>query len=397
MDLTNEPRREDVLTALQQQIDRSTDPTVVVNALGAMIERCLAAGKHGASRLRQIIETRSEVPPPLEQQVYARALATHGRAMSSELLDVLFRRLHRLDRQYGRIIEHIDAALSQHLDAFGLERVSHELTTMLHESGGAIGLDDFRSLQHALRSNGANGLRGRLLFDALHKGSLRASHDIGSFFTEINEERFEVLLDVDSLGLTDQEIVTLCRRATVVLALAPRATLDLLLDALNVAGEGAATEIGELLFAPVGLNYPETVIRELNERERRRTPIGRNTAASVARRLNVYLEGIDSSSKVVELHPSSLERRAVREREFRSMRDTQARAYEQSFFAQFATRVDILYGNAVATYTPTGNTDHPATRQEMGFSSMSVSMKMPRLRSLDPIERLLAIQRFAEE
>jgi len=166
---------------------------------------------------------------------------------------------------------------------------------------------------------------------------------------------------------------------------------------LDAVKKDAAAEIGELLFEPVGLSYPDTVVRELKEREKRRTPSARSTVALVARRLNAYLEGIDSSRKVVELHPSALERRAVREREFRTMRDTQARGYEQSFFAQFATRVDILYGNAVTTYTPTGNADHPATRQEMGFSSMSVSMEMPRLRSLDPTERLLAIRRFAEE
>jgi len=124
-DLTEQPGLEEVvLAALRRQIDGSADPAVVTNALGALFERCLAAGERRLSTLRQVVQRRPDTPSPLEQQVYARALATHGATLPSELLDALLYRLRRLDRQYGGIIQYLDTALSQYRDAIGIERTS---------------------------------------------------------------------------------------------------------------------------------------------------------------------------------------------------------------------------------------------------------------------------------
>lgn len=398
MDLTENPDEEEaVFATLRRQVDMAADPTVMANALGALIERCLASDEHRAATLQHIIDTRPETPLPIEQLVYARAIETHGTSLTPALLDRLFRRLRKLDRQHGRLVQHLDHALAQHRDILGVERISYELIAILHESGGAIGLDDFRSFRHALCSGQADTLRDRLLLEALRSGSLRSSHDIGSLVTEINDERTFVSLDFAALGLTDEEIVTICRRATVSLALSPRATLDVLLGALAAVGKDAATAVCELLFEPVGLNYPETVVSELNERKNGRPPVERTLITSAVRRIKAYLKALDRPREIVEIGPSTLERRVARRRQFRSMRDSQSRAHEQSVFAMFATRHDILYGNSVAMYTPTAAADHPATRQEMRLSTMSVSIEMPRLVTLDPTERLLAIHRFDEE
>ena len=398
LSLKEHPRiDDDVLAVLEQRIERATDEVEEANALGAVIERCLSAGERRTPALLRILEARPDVPPPLEQQVYAQALALHGAALSTAPLDALLRRLRRLDRRHGRIVEHLDAALSRYGDAFGVERVSDALTTLLNESVGAIGLDDFRSLEHRLRSGDANALRDRLLFDALHRGSVVASREIASIFTEVNERRTELSLDVGALGIPDEELVAVCRRATAILVLAPKATLDLLLEALDTVGKDAAAAIGELLFDPVGLNYPETVTRELKKRPKRRTSIGRKVVNAVVRRIDIYVSGIERACDLTELQPSALERRAVWEREMRTMQASQTRAQEHSVLAMLATPVHILYGSAVASYTPSADGEAPAVRQQSRFTSMSVSMERPRLDGLDPTEQLFAMQRFSED
>ena len=394
LDLTGLPAWESASLTLFERLaaDASLPEEIGVQALQSLVEHGFRAPERLLEILSRVLEGRPAEPSDAEQVVHARLLSDHGGTAPPSIIDAALRRLTRLDRRQIQVVAHLDTALDAHHEAFGPRRLSRALRDILRDSGSAMALDDF-GVFAALLDGERRDVLGHLLVDALASSDPALGRALGDRVSEIGDERADVPFDLSPVPPARMEIV--CRRAALVLRLAPVAATDLFVASLDVVPTATAGCIGDALFDTVGLNYP-AIVRERLGTNRGGTRTAKRVLRSVIERIETYQEGVRRASVAVELEPSESDRRMAHRHQARTSQRIFAEARKHSILDLIATTSIVLHGTSTVRYEAGGGGE-ALDRREMPMQSSSVSMPYPRLDSLDPVARLRAIHAFGRE
>jgi hypothetical protein len=289
-------------------------------------------------------------------------------------------------------VREIDWALAQLWDSDPV-RAGHAAKTLIAHSEGDIGSEELNSFFAAIE-NGDRRQLARLATDWLMGGEFHVCSALTSIFSEINRSTPCVDVFPEDLPLNAIDQIFLCRKAIGYLFISPMTAASWCVSVLRRDDAEAASEVADLLFDPLLLNYGGTLKDWLEEVVKVDAP-GTAAIASALSRAKSLWQGAEAARAVVELVPPASHRALVRFQEAEEANQIQVRAREKSIFAKLVTTQTLLYGDQ-SSFSRRDRDGNRST-QVVKMAEISVRSELPKGIFFDPVGTEWLLDTFRRE
>lgn len=318
-------------------------------------------------------------------------LMSHAEQLSPAIVAELTKIAVRVTVANRGTLDNLDMASSSFIDSGRLGEALTLIEPLISTHDDLTSLEALNSFAHALirldpprlanviirwlRSRDANLGRATLSLIAEHHGG-------------------PLVLDVDArpLDLSDAEVVLLARRTIGFLFVHPITAASLVLGLIRDASPAAISEMSEILFDPLLINFSGELADWLKERSTNSSDSTQPIVSELLARLETYIQGLRSAGRINELRPSERERMIERHRQQESSRQLHKEIEKKSVFMSLVSRSVLLYGNRSISYFE--GPDGTKRRDEMKLHTISHSVEAPRLDILEPFDLDYTLRAF---
>lgn len=254
------------------------------------------------------------------------------------------------------------------------------LTSILLNNEG-VTIDDFKSTKHKVLSK-HDALLNKIVTKWLASGEKILCSGVYEFLKDIHGENVKLSVDRNELSGSELELMFIARKAVGYLFTKPVTCASLMISIMNCSKDNELIgDIGELLFDPLLINYPNKMLDYLNKQKEVLSGtalIAINTSTDA---LENYLDSIKSIPEMPELWPSQEHREISFRRFSRLMADSYKSAMKGSIVEMITTKSVILYGASSINHIQRGSSN--ADRMEIPMQSHGTTIDIPRMESID--------------
>jgi hypothetical protein len=359
------------------------DATEAGEGAGFLTAAIDIAAKHPGLDRRELarsLDQISESNTPLAIHFLATALHGHSKEMTAPEVQSCLKGILRVDPKNKGTVREIDWALANLWEADPVE-AGHAGKALIALSEGEIGSEELNSFFAAIE-NGDRRQLARLATDWLMDGEFHVCSALTSLFSEINRTTPCVDVFPDDLPSNAVDQIFLCRKAIGYLFISPMTAASWCVAVLRRDDAEAASEVADLLFDPLLLNYGGTLKDWLEEVVKVDAP-GTDAIASALSRAESLCQGAEAARAVVELVPPASHRALVRFQEAEEANQIQVRAREKSIFAKLVTTQTLLYGDQ-SSFSRRDRDGNRST-QVVKMAEISVRSELPKGIVFDPV------------
>lgn len=347
--------------------------------------RSLEAGYHAAAQrktlapvsfdeqLERVLQTRSA----LVIHLAANLLWIHRAGLTENAMNLCLDAAADVDPDSADTISHLDHAAYQLVGAGHAEKVIFLLSNLFDRSKGRITLNAFQSTYHALQKAGSDVLGGAVVYWLLN-GSMHTHQCVASEVCSVGNDDPPFSIPTSSLPLEPSDQLYLCRKAIGWFFIDPLAAVAIPLAVLRYGSSDIKNEVLDLIYHPLLVSYGGK-LKDYLERYAESIP---DLAEVLARKAAIQdaMEGIE---RLVELHPSEMQREAAHVQWHEQMERSMEQGRRKSIFEDLFAKQYILYGRSSLTPVHTGEGTTHLT--ETAMHSFSVSSELPILDIVDPV------------
>lgn len=361
-------------------LDADADEVTAVS-LAALADR--AVKDRDASLVLGVVTAKTSAAGLQTNRAFAECLWRLSKIAPNDLIAALLNALSRVEVVDGAVLSHIDLGLTDLLDEHRFTMLVAFVEQLMNREQHSIPLSALDSFTHKLTQE-RRDLFERLVVTWFLHGSHTCRKQAAELVAEVNGENAPFEIDLSKWGLSDAELVSLCRKAIGFFPLAPVAAASILVAALRPAAKDAAVVIGDLLFFPLLVNYPGSG-QQFVKAQAASEPKGpvRKQLDRALKNLKKYLSDLHAADELSELRPSPHERQVQRERDADEAQATMKAARERSVLLSVVSTSVLLHGSSSVSYLRAP--DGQMHRSEVPLGSFSTSMELPRLDILDPL------------
>ncbi|TDE35644.1 hypothetical protein [Antarcticimicrobium sediminis] len=353
------------------------------------------AGKHEDLDRAQFAETFNRTTAsdcPITVHLMASAVHMHLGQMCPEEVEICLKGILEVNPENRGTIREIDSALRR-LWKINPQQAGQVAAKLISRTEGTIGTDELQGFFSATESDDRKNL-GTLATSWLLAGNYYVCSTLTSHLSEIN--RTSPCVDIQPADLPVDAIdqVFLCRKAIGFLFLSPMTAASWIIAVLRGGHAEAASEVADLLFDPLLLNYGGALKDWLGDVSKADAP-GTKAIKKAIQQANQLWDGFEAAREVVELEPPASQRALVRFQEAEEAARIQEMAREKSIFAQIVTTQSLLYGDQSSFSMKDG--DGNRRSQTVHMAEMSVSSELPKGVIFDPVGTEWLLEQFRHE
>lgn len=325
------------------------------------------------NQLERVLQTRSSLAIHLATNL----LWIHRVGLTENALDLCLDAAADVDPDSAGTISHIDHAAYQLVDAGHAEKVIRLLSELFDRSQGRITLEMFQSTYHTLRDVGSE-LLGSAVVYWLMNGSAHTHQCVASVVCGVGNDDPPFSIPTSSLPVVPSDQLFLCRKAVGWFFIDPLAAVVIPLAVLRDGSPHIAIDVLNLIYDPLLLSYGGK-LKEYLERYVESIP----DLAELLARKTALQDAMDGIERLVELHPSEMQRETGRVQWHEQMERSMAQGSRKSIFDDLFAKQYILYGRSSLTPIHTGEGTTHLT--ETAMHSFSISSELPILDIVDPV------------
>lgn len=362
------------IAVVEPFIASSNDDVVRVNALSAAFDILQPLGD--AALARRLVQSAGQSPGPQVLYGLARLLTQPSSSLDIETVRMALNALRAVDVEHQGTIRLVDSGLQRMVGTPNESQALDYLTEMLRE--GTLTIEQFHSTVHKLNTDNPQRVY-ELVVRWLLSGSIALASSTGQFVRAGKERVFNT--SAQSLGLSQDQQLFLCRKAIGFLFVHPVACCSILISVIRAADEDIKAHVGQLLFDPILLSYgggARDYLASLSS-----TDAAYDTVQSVLTRFGKFYSAIDAIGSIRELHPSERQLDTVHQRSYDQMRGAHKEAEKQSVFRKLMHHSTILHGKRTLTYVVDPGGQKRALA--MDLHKHSTYIELPHLEKLDPV------------
>jgi len=353
------------------------------------------AGKHedlDRAQFAEAFNRTAESDCPIIVHLMASALHMHLGQMCAEEIEICLEGILEVNPENRGTIREIDSALRR-LWKINPQQAGQVAAKLISRTEGTIGTDELQGLFSATESDDRKNL-GTLATSWLLDGNYYVCSTLTSHLSEIN--RTSPCVDIQPADLPVDAIdqVFLCRKAIGFLFLSPMTAASWIIAVLRGGHAEAASEVADLLFDPLLLNYGGALKDWLEDVSKADAP-GTEAIKNAIQQANQLWDGFEAAREVVELEPPASQRALVRFQEAEEAARIQEMARDKSIFAQLVTTQSLLYGDQSSFSMKDG--DGNRRSQTVHMAEMSVSSELPKGVIFDPVGTEWLLEQFRHE
>lgn len=322
----------------------------------------------------------------------AAGLFSHSAVFTKQALKIAFDALRKLKRSNKGTVDYLDTALSQLMHGNACSEVTELVKDLLLNSDQGFKISDFDSFGGALVSTNQAHFH-KTLVAWLGSGNQQLCKAISELLQSIEDGG--VIVDIPAEFLPEEPALQffLARKAIGFFFISPVTAASILVSILRVAHKDSRSDLEDLLFDPMQINYGgdlSTYLKSIAQDDLAFDSVQR----SIERR-EAYINGLDQAGVIKELHPSQMQRDRARRKSNDEVRRSFKDAQKKSVFLNLVKRSVLLHGRkSVSMVYGPGGESRP---MEIQMQSHGVSAEFPRLSVIDPIGINYKIRSFRVE
>ncbi len=321
-------------------------------------------------------------------------LGFHTDEIPAPLLNILLKHLVNVLPEHKGTLGNIDFGLEKLLTTENTQDAAIVFLEQLLTNSG-IEVEVFDSAVQRLLQN-ENGLLNHLMTRWLLGGEQALCHAIEQIIKLSHDKK--PILAVASKELTNADsirLIFLARKVTGYLFFHPVTATSILLSLVPCAkDEETSSEITQLIFEPMLLNYPGEVGGYLEEQSNADDP-SKATSQEAIQAYAKYIEDMSGVEKLSEHRPSVTHHEVFMRRYSRQMQQGRREDEKQSVMMQLVKKSVLLYGTKSINYI--GEPYARNRRMEIPLQKHSFSMEIPRLHNIDPFSLDYILYAFRHE
>lgn len=337
-------------------------------------------------QLKRVLQTRC----PFSIRLAVDLLWRHRAGLTENAMNLCLDAAADVDPDSAGTISHLDYAAYQLVGAGHTEKVIFLLSELFDRSKGRITLNTFQSTYHALQNAGSEVLGSAVVYWLLN-GSAHTHQCVASEVCGVGNDDPPFSIPTSSLPLEPADQLFLCRKAIGWFFIDPLAAVAIPLAVLRKGSSDIKNAVLDLIYHPLLVSYGGK-LKDYLERYIESIPdlselLARKTALQEA------MEGIE---RLVELHPSEMQREAAHVQWHEQMERGMEQGRRTSIFEDLIGKQYILYGRSSLTPIHTGEGTTHLT--ETAMKSFSISSELPILGIVDLVglEHMLAQFQFEQ-
>ncbi|WP_229843090.1 hypothetical protein [Halomonas urumqiensis] len=373
-------RYHEVLDTLLQGAS-SDDEGIALRSLEACYraveKRKVTAPTSFDEQLERVLQSQSS----LAIHLAAELLWRNQEGLTENAMDLCLNAVADVDPDNIGTISHIDHASYQLVSAGRAEQVIHLLAELLDRSEGRITLDAFQSTCHALKHAGSEVLGSAVVYWLLN-GGVYTRKCVANEVCSVGKDGPSFSVPKSSLPTDSSDQLFLCRKAVGWFFIDPLAAVAIPLAVLRDGCQDIASDVLNLIYDPLLLSYGGKLKDYLERYVEDGGANGFGITELLARKV-AFKDALEGIEKLVELHPSEMQRETERVQWNEQMERGMEQGKRESIFENLFTKQYILYGRSSLTPIHTGAGATHLTENEM--KSFSISSELPLLNIVDPI------------
>ena len=347
--------------------------------------RSLEAGYHAAAlrktvapagfdeQLERILQTRN----PFSIHLAVNLLWRHQISLTENAMKLCLDAAVDVAPDSVGTISHLDYAAHQLVDAGHTEKVICLLSKLFDRSKGQITLDAFQCTYHALQKAGPEVLGGAVVYWLLN-GGMHTHQCVANEVCGVGNDDPPFSIPTSSLPVEPLDQLYLCRKAVGWFFIDPLAAVAILLAVLRNGASDIKKDVLDLLYHPLLVRY-EGKLKEYLECNVESIP----DLAQILERKSKLRDAMDGIERLVELHPSEMQREAANVQWRAQMKQDMDQGRRNSIFEGLFTNQYILYGRS--SLTPVHIGEGATHLSEIPMKSLSVETELPILDIVEPV------------
>ena len=340
------------------QQDKTTEARVA-----ALIDKALSKGDECALHAGSAIfgfETK-EIPAPL--------------------LDVILGHLKQVKPANKGMLDKIDRGLKVLLKEVTAEKALRYLEELLLLHTGTLTIEDFDSAANEILTN--KTLLSKVTTRWFLNGAPALCKSVEKIVRKSHNDTLPIDIEVSELKTKEfKHIMFMARKAIGYLFTKPITATSILISLMRLAPDDETLEhLGELLFDPLLINYPGSVLEYIEAQARRETGKVKATLDKALAELIAYLDTLSAVPVLAALHPSQAHREACNRSTGELFEASMQKAEKHSVFFHLALKSTLLYGRKSINYIH--GDGGPPRRMEISMTSYSMETESPRMKHLD--------------
>lgn len=328
-------------------------------------------------QLERILQTRS----PSAIHLAAEILWRYREGLTENAIDLCLGAVAHVDPNNTGTISQIDHALYQLVSDGRAELVIRLLGELIDRSKGRITLDAFQGTYHALTHAGADVLGSGVVYWLLN-GDVYTRKCVANEVCSVGNDDPPFSIPASSLPTEPSDQLFLCRKAVGWFFIDPLATVVIPLAVLRDGSPDIASDVLSLIYDPLLLSY-EGKLKDYLERYVGDGGANGSGITELLARRAAFKDAMEGIERLVELHPSEMQREAERVQWNEKMERGMEQGRRKSIFEDIFTKQYILYGCSSLTPIHTGEGTTHLT--EIKMKSFSISSELPLLNIVDPV------------
>ncbi|WP_234278060.1 hypothetical protein [Billgrantia desiderata] len=373
-------RYDEVLDTLLQGASSDDEDTVlrsVEAGYRAAAKRKVYAPASFDEQLERILQTRSPSAIHLEADLLWR----YRKGLTENAIDLCLYTVADVDPGNTGTISHIDRASYQLVRDGRAEQVIRLLSELIDRSKGRITLDAFQGTYRALTQVGADVLGSAVVYWLLN-GDVYTRKCVANEVCSVGNDDPPFSIPASSLPTDPSDQLFLCRKAVGWFFIDPLAAVVIPLAVLRDGSPDIASDVLSLIYDPLLLSYGGKLKDYLERYVGDGGANGSGITELLARKA-AFKDAMEGIERLVELHPSEMQREAERVQWNEKMERGMEQGRRKSIFEDIFTKQYILYGCSSLTPIHTGEGATHLT--EIKMKSFSISSELPLLNIVDPV------------
>lgn len=324
-------------------------------------------------QLERVLQTRS----PLVIHLATNLLWIHWVGLTEKAMNLCLDAAADVDPDSAETISHLDNAAYHLVGAGHAEKVICLLSEIFDRSKGRITLDAFESAYHALQNSGPEVLGSAVVYWLLN-GSTHTHKCVANEVCSVGNDNPPFSVPTPSLPLEPSDQLYLCRKAIGWLFIDPLAAVVIPLAVLRDGSSDIRNDVLDLIYYPLLVSYGGK-LKDYLERYSESIP----DLAEVLTRKAALQDAMEGIERLVELHPSEMQREAAHVQWHEQMERGMEQGDRKSIFEDLFPKQYILYGRS--SLTPIHTREGATHLTETAMHSFSISSELPILGIVDPV------------
>lgn len=374
------------IAGIEPFLTSDNDDMVRLNALSAAFS---ILGRHeNAEIAKRLIEVSVENPGPQALHGLARLLLWSRESLGVENAGIVLNALRRVNHEHLGTINLLDGGLRHMLDTPNEAQALGYLTESLRD--GKLTIENFRSISNEIITGNP-----QRVYELVTRWLLSGSVALGSSATQLVRADRERIFDssAESLGLTSDQQLLLCRKAIGFLFVYPATCCSILVSVIRAADKEVRAHVAQLLFDPILLSYGGAAKDYLGGLPK--TDAAYGTVRKVLVRFEKYRSAVDAIGSIKEMHPSDRQRNIAHQSSYDQMREAYRQAEKKSVIFNLVHRAAVLHGNRTLAYVDDPGGEKRAVAVDMQKHRSHI--ELPNLERIDPVGLDYILRKFMVE